>query len=161
MDQIQHGKVVGMNYILKNSNGQELDRSDPLEPFCYLHGFDNIVIGLENALSGLKVGDKKSVTVEAREGYGEIIEELIMTVDRANFPADTVLTIGMQFQAQLQNQLVPFTKKNIDGDKINVDGNHPLAGEKLFFEVEIHSLRDASGEEKEHGHPHGPGGHSH
>ena len=160
MENVQNGKVVGLSYSLKNDRGEELDRADAADPFFYLHGFGNIVVGLEKALEGLKIGDRKDVVVEADEGYGVVIEELRMQVDRASFPPNSVLAPGMQFQAQMNNALVPFTIASVDGDKINVDGNHPLAGERLHFAIEVLSMRDASDDEKEHGHAHGADGHA-
>lgn len=157
MSTIKEGVVVGMHYLLKNSKGEELDRADALNPFYYLHGFGNIVPGLEIALGGLKVGDLREVVVVPSEGYGDSIPELRMIVERSSFPPDAVLTPGLQFSAQINDQQVPFLITKVEGTQVSIDGNHPLAGEQLFFEVEITSLRSASAEEMEHGHPHIPG----
>ena len=155
-------KVVSMSYCLKNSQGEELDQSDKNKPLEYLHGCGNIVPGLENALDGLKVGDKKAVTVEPEDGYGEILTDLKMELDRKAFPSDQKIAPGMRFMAELSDgKKHPFNVVEIKDDKVHVDGNHPLAGQTLEFSVEIVKIRDAAPEELEHGHTHGEGGHHH
>lgn len=159
---ISDGKVVDLLYALKNDSGEVLDRADSEAPFTYLHGGQQIVPGLESALTGLKVGDKKNVTVEPADGYGELNPELRLTVGRSQFPGKMEVEPGMQFEAQTPDgHGVVFTVESIEGDKIKIDGNHPLAGQRLHFDVEVLSMRDATDEEKEHGHAHGPDGHHH
>ena len=159
---IKKNKVVSMSYCLKNTKGEELDRADTDKPLDYLHGGGNIVPGLENALEGLKIGDKKEVTVEPEDGYGEILTDLKMEVERKAFPADQKIVSGMQFMAELSDgKKHPFNVVEIKKDKVHVDGNHPLAGQTLQFFVEIIKIRDATPEELKHGHAHGEGGHHH
>jgi FKBP-type peptidyl-prolyl cis-trans isomerase SlyD len=159
---ISNGKVVNLLYSLTNDSGEVLDRADHEAPFTYLHGAQQIVPGLENALEGLKVGDKKNVKVEPADGYGELNPDLKMTVGRAQFPSKVEIEPGMQFEAQTPDgHGVVFTVEAIEGDKIKIDGNHPLAGQRLHFDVEVLSMRDATDEEKQHGHAHGPDGHHH
>src|ERR1044072_2375138 len=98
---ISNGKVVDLKYSLTNSKGEVLDQSDADSPFTYLHGAQQIVPGLENALEGLKVGDKKKVTVEPSEGYGESNPQLQLTVNRSPFPEGAELKEGMQFEANV------------------------------------------------------------
>jgi len=151
-----------MSYCLKNTKGEELDRADTDKPLDYLHGGGNIVPGLENALEGLKIGDKKEVTVEPEDGYGEILTDLKMEVERKAFPADQKIASGMQFMAELSDgKKHPFNVVEIKDDKVRVDGNHPLAGQTLQFSIEIMKIRDATPEELKHGHAHGEGGHHH
>ncbi|KMP11188.1 peptidylprolyl isomerase [Candidatus Nitromaritima sp. SCGC AAA799-A02] len=150
--------VVSLNYNLKDAEGRELDRSDADHPLRYLHGAGEIVPGLEKALDGLKVGDKKEVTVTAQEGYGEIFPDLKMQVKREMFPADQKIEVGMQFMAELANgRKHPFVVMELGEDSINIDGNHPLAGKTLHFSIEVLDIRDATSEELEHGHSHGEG----
>lgn len=159
---ISNGKVVDLLYSLKNDQGEVLDRADKDAPFQYLHGADQIVPGLENALEGLKVGDKKKVTVPPSEGYGDMNPDLKMSVSRAQFPGKVDLEAGMQFEANTPDgQGVVFTVEAIEGDQVKIDGNHPLAGQTLHFDVEVLSMREATEEELEHGHAHGPDGHGH
>lgn len=157
---IQKDSVVGISYILTNTAGAELDKADRSDPFFYLHGASNIVPGLEDELEGLKTGDKKKVSVSPELGYGELNPNLKIKVGRDAFPADAEIAAGMQFAADVgAGQPMPFTVERIEGDDIFLDGNHPLAGETLHFEVEIMSVRAATEEELDHGHAHGPGGH--
>lgn len=157
---IKSGKVVNLGYSLTNEKGEVLDRADSKSPFVYLHGAQQIVPGLENALEGLKVGDKKKVTVPPGEGYGEKNPELTLTVNKAQFPKGAELEVGMQFEASgAGGEGLVFTVADIQGDKVMIDGNHPLAGQTLHFDVEVLGVRDATEEEKHHGHAHGPDGH--
>lgn len=159
---IANGKVVNLIYSLKNDQGEVLDRADGDAPFTYLHGGQQIVPGLENALEGLKVGDKKKVKVAPAEGYGELNPELKLTVNKSQFPSKVDLEPGMQFEAHTPDgHGVVFTVEAIEGDQVKIDGNHPLAGQTLHFDVEVLSMRDATAEEQEHGHAHGEDGHHH
>ena len=158
---VKKDTVVSLSYSLTNAEGQQLDQSSADKPFNYLHGNNQIVPGLENALEGMAVGDKKEVTVPPNEGYGEFIPGLKMDVERSNFPQDMELQEGMQFSAEVAGGNRIFTITGFEGDKVNVDGNHPLAGQTLHFAVEVVEVRDATKEELEHGHVHGPGGHQH
>ncbi len=161
-DVIKVGKVVNLLYSLTNSKGEVLDRADSEAPFTYLHGAHQIVPGLENALSGLAVGDKKKVVVPPADGYGETNPDLKLTVSRSQFPKNVELEEGMQFETQTPDgHDVVFTVESIVDDKIKIDGNHPLAGQTLHFDVEVLSLRDATEEEQSHGHAHGQHGHDH
>ncbi|MEC7786462.1 MAG: peptidylprolyl isomerase [Nitrospinota bacterium] len=156
---IKKNSVVSMIYCLKNTSGVELDRADKDKPFAYLHGVGQMIPGLEKELEGLGVGDKRDVAVPPKEGYGELNPQLKMQVDRANFPKDADIQPGMQFEGQGDGGTrTVFTVKAVVGDKIDVDGNHPLAGETLHFSVEITEVREATQEELSHGHAHGEGG---
>ena len=145
---IKKNSVVSLSYCLKNSDGVELDRADKNKPFAYLHGVGQMVPGLEKELEGLTIGDKKDVTVSPVEGYGDLNPQLKIEVDRANFPKDADIQPGMQFEGKGDGgtQTV-FTVKAVVGDKIHVDGNHPLAGEALHFSVEITGVREATQDE--------------
>lgn len=159
---IKDGTVVSLSYRLTNATGEEIDRADANEPFHYLHGRGQIVVGLERALAGLKVGEKKKVTVAPQEGYGEIEPQLRTQARRQQFPQGAELTVGMQFAADTgKGQPIVFTITEITGDEIALDGNHPLAGETLNFDVEVLGVRDATKDELAHGHAHGEHGHDH
>ena len=160
--QIAQDKVVLFHYTLTNDAGEVLDSSDGGEPLAYLHGQGNIVAGLEKALGGRSVGEKLSVRVEPAEGYGVRDAALVKRVPRRSFGSAGNIKPGMQFQAQLERgQTRVVTVTAVKGDMVTVDGNHPLAGQSLNFAVEITEVRDATSEELEHGHVHGPGGHHH
>lgn len=159
--QIAANAVVSIHYTLTNAAGDKLDSSEGQEPLAYLHGASNIIPGLENALVGKAVGDKLSVTVEPEEGYGEVREELVQEVDRSNFEGIDAVEPGMQFMAQTPWGQQPVTVVKVEGDNVTLDGNHPLAGQTLSFDVEVVEVREATEEELSHGHVHGEGGHEH
>jgi len=158
---IGEDKVVSIHYTLTDSGGSVLDSSSGNEPLLYLHGAGNIIPGLESALEGKVSGDKLSVTVDPEQGYGTRDERLVQAVPRSAFKGVEQLAPGMQFQAQgpQGTRLVVITQ--VTADIVTVDANHPLAGQTLHFEVEVTEVRDATSEELEHGHVHGPGGHHH
>ncbi len=159
---IRENKVVDLAFTLKSEEGEILDQAEKDDPFVYLHGFDQVVPGLESALAGLKVGDQKKVEVSAAEGYGEIDPSLKVIANRSQFPKGVELEVGIQFETETPDgDEVVFTVCAIEGDQVHVDGNHPLAGQKLHFEVEVLNIRDATTDELEHGHAHGPDGHGH
>jgi len=155
--QITSGKVVAIDYTLTDDKKQTLDTSEGGEPLTYLHGNDQIIFGLEKALNGKKAGDSFSVRIEPEEGYGVRDDSKLMTVPRSKVQGVPNLKEGMQLQAG--KQVVTVTK--IAGDEITLDGNHPLAGEVLNFDVTVRDVRAATEEEIAHGHVHGPGGHHH
>jgi FKBP-type peptidyl-prolyl cis-trans isomerase SlyD len=159
-DTVADQKVVTIHYTLTNDAGETLDSSEGNDPMAYLHGAHNIVPGLESELVGKSVGDELQVVVAPADGYGERVPQML-EVERSSFPEDAELVAGMQFVAETEDGMVPLWVDHVDGDKVHVDPNHPLAGENLHFKVSILELRDASAEEIEHGHPHGPGGHDH
>lgn len=159
--QISQDKVVTIHYTLKNKEGEVLDSSIGNDPLAYLQGHGNIIPGLENELDGKKIGDKLDVTIEPKDGYGEFNEKAIQDVPMSAFQGIDKVEVGMQFQVRGEQgpQVVTVTK--VENETVTIDGNHPLAGETLFFNVEVTDVRDATSEELQHGHVHGPGGHHH
>jgi FKBP-type peptidyl-prolyl cis-trans isomerase SlyD len=159
---IAQDKVVLIHYTLTDAAGKVLDSSSGGEPLAYLHGQGNIIPGLEKALDGKQAGDKLNVRVEPAEGYGVRDDSLVQQVPRRAFGGAPNVQPGMQFHAQSnEGQTRVVTVTRIQGDMVTVDGNHPLAGEVLNFDVEVAEVREPTGEELEHGHVHGPGGHHH
>ncbi len=159
--QIENQKVVTLHYKLTDDSGTVIDQSDD-GSFAYLHGAANIIPGLENALAGKSAGDKFDVTIEPEQAYGERNEAMLQEVPREMFENSADIQVGSQFHAQGPNeQTIVVTVKEVTDDKVVVDGNHPLAGMSLNFDVEVIDVRDATSEEIEHGHVHGPGGHQH
>lgn len=144
-------KVVSIEYTLKDESGEILDSSTELGPLEYLHGNGNLIVGLEKALEGKKAGDEVSVTVEPAEAYGEYSDELLIKVPKTHFDADTEIEVGMQFEAGAPDGGRIVTVTEINGDEVTIDANHPLAGEKLFFEVKVISVRDATPDELANG----------
>jgi FKBP-type peptidyl-prolyl cis-trans isomerase SlyD len=159
---IKENSAVSFHYTLTDDDGQTLDSSAGKDPLAYLHGAGNIIPGLESALAGKSVGDSMVVAVTAAEGYGEVQKELIQEVPRDAFQGVDSIEVGMQFEAQTgQGGTVPVTVTAVTDEIVTVDGNHPLAGKNLNFDVSIEDVRDATEEELEHGHVHGVGGHEH
>lgn len=160
--EIADQRVVYMHYTLTNTKGEVLDSSQGNEPLAYLHGAGNIIPGLEKALIGKQTGDKLQVTVAPGEGYGEHDPNLIQQVPRRAFQGIKDIQPGMSFQAQGEGGApMRVVVTRVAGDMVTVDGNHPLAGETLNFDVEITEVRAATAEEMSHGHVHGAGGHHH
>jgi len=158
---ITKDKVVSMHYTVKNNEGALIDTSDGKEPLLYMQGHKNIIPGLENEMEGKTVGDKVEATIEPANAYGEVIEELIQDVPRTAFEGVDKLEVGMNFQAQSEQGPVNVVITNVSDETVTVDGNHPLAGQTLNFNVEVVEVRDATEEELSHGHAHGAGGHQH
>lgn len=153
--QIAQNSVVAFHYTLTNDAGEVLDSSEGREPLTYLHGAGNIIPGLEKELEGSAAGEKMVVKVTPEEGYGEVQDQLMQEVPMDAFQGVESVEPGMQFQAQTQGGPLMVTVKKVEGDTVVVDGNHPLAGQHLNFDVEIAHVREASSEEIEHGHVHG------
>ncbi|WP_286784605.1 MULTISPECIES: peptidylprolyl isomerase [Pseudomonas] len=159
---IAANKAVSIDYTLTNDAGEVIDSSAGGAPLAYLQGAGNIIVGLEKALEGKKIGDQVKVAIEPEDAYGEYSAELVTTLSRAMFEGVDELEVGMQFHASGPDggmQIV--TIRDLDGDDVTVDGNHPLAGQRLNFDVTVVDVRDASAEEIAHGHIHGEGGHHH
>jgi len=159
---ITANKIVTIDYTLKDDAGNVLDSSDGHEALAYMHGANNIIIGLEKALEGKVAGDTISVVVSPDEGYGIRDESRVTTVAKDMFAEAGEIEVGMQYHAASPDgEAIVVTVVEMDADNVTIDGNHPLAGENLNFEVKIIDVRDATAEEIEHGHAHGPDGHHH
>jgi FKBP-type peptidyl-prolyl cis-trans isomerase SlyD len=159
---IANGCVVAMEYTLKTEDGSLIDTSEGDEPMWYLHGSGQIVPGLEAALTGRAVGDKVEAVVKPEEGYGPRQDDRVLTVPRNRLPESPEPEVGMQLEAQgRRGEQVVLWVTEINGEEVTLDGNHPLAGQTLHFEVEVKQVREATADEKRHGHAHGPDGHHH
>lgn len=154
-------KVVHLHYTLTNEEGDVLDSSRGDEPLAYIHGMGNIISGLEEALTGRRVGDRFQVSVPPEEAYGVRDDELVQIVPKSSFEGVKEVLPGMQFRAESADGLQLVTVLDVAGDSVTLDGNHPMAGMTLNFDVEVTEIRDATQAELEHGHVHGPGGHRH
>jgi FKBP-type peptidyl-prolyl cis-trans isomerase SlyD len=159
--QVARDAVVLIHYTLTNGAGEVLDSSAGGEPLAYLHGGGNIVSGLEEALEGKAAGDKLVVSLPAEKAYGAHDASLVQQVPRRAFSGIKELKLGMRFTAQTEAGPRAVVVTRVVGDMVTVDGNHPLAGQALNFDVAIESVRAATAEELAHGHVHGAGGHHH
>ncbi|MDX8406024.1 MAG: peptidylprolyl isomerase, partial [Mariprofundus sp.] len=154
---VSNHKVVSIEYTLTNDAGEVLDVSEAGDPLVYLHGEENIIPGLENALEGKAVGDTLKVSLDAADAYGEYDPELIDTVSAAMFDGIDNVEVGMEFQTDApEEEEVEFVRVTaIDGDDVTIDGNHAFAGMRLHFDATVADIREATKEELEHGHVHG------
>lgn len=152
--------VVSIHYQLTDKDGDVLDTSENQDPLHYLHGSSNIIPGLEKQLVGKKAGDELRVVVQPEDGYGLHQENLVQEVPRAAFSGIDEIQPGMRFQADSDRGPMHVIVTEVTEQTVTVDGNHPLAGQVLTFDVRIESVREATAEEIAHGHPH-QGGHCH
>jgi FKBP-type peptidyl-prolyl cis-trans isomerase SlyD len=158
--QIAKNTVVTLSYTMSDSDGNELEKSE--EPLTYLHGgYENIFPEIESALMGKVAGDSIDLTLEPADAFGEYDPNLVRMEPQDAFPSE--VEIGMRFEGQAEEsgEMVLYTVTDVADGKVVVDGNHPLAGERIRFAGTIEGVRAASKEEVEHGHVHGAGGHHH
>lgn len=148
---ITKDSVVSIEYTLTDANNEVLDSSQGAGPLEYLHGNQNLIPGLEKELEGKKAGDVVKAVVPPADAYGDYQEELVVEVERAQFPEDVEITEGMQFEAGGPGGSRIVTVTGVNGDKVTIDANHPLAGETLHFDVKIVAVREATEDEKANG----------
>ena len=153
---IAQNKVVAIHYTVKTEDGQTLDQSKEGNPLSFIHGRGMLIPGLENALEGKATGDSFTAEVKPEEAYGERHDGLIQTVPRNLFGENEVQP-GMQFRASTDQGEQSVVIVDVKDDEVTVDGNHPLAGVNLNFDVEVVEVRDATEQELEHGHVHADG----
>ncbi|MBK1726239.1 FKBP-type peptidyl-prolyl cis-trans isomerase [Halorhodospira neutriphila] len=152
--QVANQKVVTLDYTLTESQGRVIDQSQGGQ-FAYLHGNENIIPGLERALDGKEAGEQVNVTLEPGDAYGDRDERLIQNVPKDMFPEEAEVAVGNQFQAQgPDGSPILLTVTDVQESEVEVDANHPLAGETLNFDVKVVDVRDATDEELAHGHVH-------
>lgn len=157
---ITNDTVVEINYTLRDQDGKILDQTKG-EPLAYLHGHHNLIPGFESQMTGMKPGEKKNFEVEPKDGYGESRPDLKFGMKKADFGGHPIKEGAMVGLQGPNGETIRARILSIQGEEVMLDANHPLAGQKLFFEVEVVKLRPGSKEEIEHGHVHGPGGHHH
>ena len=155
--QITDKTAVSIHYILTNNANEQLDSSRGDEPMKYLHGSGQIISGLENALTGKVAGDKFKVTVAPDEAYGEKKQDMLQVVPMSIFEGAGKVEVGMQFHADASHGVNIVTVNKIEGDQVTIDGNHPLSGESLTFDVEVINVRRATEDELNQNHIHGAG----
>ncbi|MBQ4831937.1 peptidylprolyl isomerase [Pseudoalteromonas sp. MMG010] len=152
--------VVKMHYSVMDNNDNTIDNSFDGEPLIFIVGTGYLIPGLEDALQGKAAGDTLSVTVEPENGYGERHENLMQAVPKSMFD-DMEIEVGMQFRASTDDGDQSVMIIDIQDEEVIVDGNHPLSGITLNFDVEILEVREATAQELAHGHVHGEGGCGH
>ena len=154
-------KVIGLHYTLKNDAGEVLESSEGGHPMLYLAGSGQVLLTLDKEIQGLAAGETKSVSLAAKDAYGQINPALQTNIKIDQFPAGTDVKLGLKFRASNEPGTPTYRVTKISGADVSIDANHPLAGENLHFDVEITEKRDATDDEIAHGHAHGEGGHHH
>ena len=148
---VDKGRIVSFSYTLTNKKEETLDFTPASAPYSYIHGYNNLIPGLEKALEGKSEGANFKTTIPAALAYGERDEALLLSIPLARLKdVGAKLEVGMQFEAETPdgNQLLTITE--ITGENVLVDANHPLAGEDLTFDIAVISVREASAEELAH-----------
>ena len=158
MLKIEENKVVTFEYTLKNDNGDILDSSSDHAPLVYIHGSGNIIPGLESELEGKQIGDKFHATIAPEDAYGIRYDELVQKIEREKLAHLDTIEVGMQLQAYDEEGMQILTVKEVSDTDVTLDGNHPLAGERLHFDVEVTGIREATEEEAMFGLNQGHGG---
>ncbi len=157
--QVADNTAVSIHYTLTNDEGEVLDSSIGDDALVFLQGSGNIISGLEKAMVGKVAGDKFNVRIAAEEAYGELMDDMIQVISRDMFEGVDDIEVGMQFHADVSFGTGVVTVVSIDEENVTIDGNHPLAGVALTFDVEVIDVRVATEEEATHGHIHGAGCH--
>jgi FKBP-type peptidyl-prolyl cis-trans isomerase SlyD len=154
VSRIEAGTVVTLAYELKDCDGQVID--EPGAEMAYLHGYGGIFPKVEEALQGKRVGHEVSLTLDPDDAFGEYDAELLRVEGRERFPE--TLEVGMQFEGipgDREEDARIYTVTDITPENVVVDGNHPLAGERLWFKCKVKGVRKATADEIAHGHVHG------
>jgi len=157
---VEDKKVVQFNYVLKDEQQTVLESTEG-EPVAYLHGYHNMMAGLEKALNGKEVGEKFTVTLPPEEAYGERVEGSVQRIPVKHLQGAKRWKPGMIAEVETEQGRRQVTVVKVGKFMVTVDSNHPFAGRTLSFDLEVVDVRDATDEEVAHGHAHGVGGHQH
>jgi FKBP-type peptidyl-prolyl cis-trans isomerase SlyD len=152
-------RVISFHYTLRNTKGEVLDSSNPGEPLPFLEGAGQILPALEARVVGMKIGEKTIVHLTANDGYGDFDETMMIDVPKEELAHIPQLDVGSHLRLEVGEEIRVVRVTQIGENTIKLDGNHPLAGVDLVFEIELATMRTASEEELQHGHAHGPGVH--
>ena len=159
--EISDNVVASVHYTGTLQDESIFDSSEGRDPLTFLVGHQQMIPGFEQEMQGAKVGERRTFTLTPDRAYGEKDDAGIVQLPRSQFPPDAELEVGMVLVAQVEEGPLPFRILTISEENVTVDFNHELAGHDLTFSVEVVELRDATEEELEHGHVHGPDGHHH
>ena len=157
---IANNTVVTLHFTVCTTDGTQIDTSRDGDPMVVLQGSHYLIKGLEDALEGKKAGDKFAMDIAPELAYGDRHDELVQLVPKSMFEGMEV-EVGMTFRATTDEGEQSVMIIDETDDEVVVDGNHPLAGVTLNFDVEVLDVRAATEEELTHGHAHGPGGCGH
>ena len=156
---VQKNTIVTIKYTLTDESGNMIESSEDQEPFTYLHGTGNVIPGLEASLEGKSAGEAIRVSIPPEDAYGEWDEAKVLEIPKEQFSGVDEIKAGMQFSVHSSAGEQIVTVSKVEGEKVMVDANHPLAGKTLNFDVNVVDVRNATQEEIQHGHAHGAHGH--
>ena len=146
MAQANEGDEVQVHYTGKLEDGTIFDSSEDGEPLSFTIGENRVIPGFEEAVTGMEPGDSRTTEVEPEQAYGEHREDMVMEMDRDQIPGEVDPEVGQQLQLRLENgQTVPVLITALGEDTVTIDANHPLAGRKLIFEIEVVDVAEGSG----------------
>lgn len=166
---IEKNKVVTLHYKLQeeDAEGRLIEETHGKDPLVFLYGVGQMIPEFERQLAGKEVGDTLGFGIKSGEAYGEYDPEALVTIPKGSFVIDGQLATDLLQPGKIipmrdgdGNQLLGAIKE-IRGEEVLMDFNHPMAGVDLYFTVNIEEIREATASEVEHGHVHGPGGHHH
>jgi FKBP-type peptidyl-prolyl cis-trans isomerase SlyD len=158
---IEKNSVVSFHYRLSNSKGEEIENSRNADPMTYLHGHKGIIAGLELEMAGREAGESFSATIAPEMAYGSRRDDAIQRIQMKAVTTRGKLKPGMIISVNTEKGPRQVQVIKAGRTVVDVDNNHPLAGETVTFEVEVAEVRESTPEERTHGHAHGPGGHNH
>ena len=145
MTQVKTGDTVHIHYTGTLNDGTTFDSSEGSEPLTFEVGSGQIIPGLDSAIPGMTVGDKKTVNVACDDAYGQMNPAMRQDVPRADIPAEIPLEVGSRLQMQTQDgQVIPVTVAAVEEESVTLDANHPLAGEDLTFNIELVKIGEAA-----------------
>jgi FKBP-type peptidyl-prolyl cis-trans isomerase SlyD len=159
--EISRNKVVSFHYQLSNSDGTVLEDNFNDTPSLYMHGAENIISGLEKAMAGRTVGDEFEVTLPPQDAYGHIEPNKTERIPAKYLKHEGKMKVGQAVRFNTDKGMRNATVIKVGKFSVDVDLNHPLAGQTLSFKILIKDIRDATDEEIRHRHAHGEGGHQH
>lgn len=155
---VEQDRAVYIEFTLRDIHGNVLDTTEGRGPLGYIHGRGNLIAGLEAFLEGRERGFSGSVEVAPEQAYGPRHPEAVIEVPRSRVGGDAPVQVGERLQAQGPHGSMEFTVVAVDEDTLTLDGNHPLAGQTLHFDIEVVDVQEAHEDEIKHGRLH-PGGH--
>jgi FKBP-type peptidyl-prolyl cis-trans isomerase SlyD len=153
---VAKGSVVAIDYTIRDVDGRVVDTTIGRKPFVYLHGYEQIVRGVEKALTGRTAGTALEISITPPDAYGNRDPAAVMVLPRKAFPIEDPPEVGSLYRAlRPDGKPVMFTVLEVTSEQVIVDANHPLAGQTLLVSVEVLSVRSATAEEQAHEHVHG------
>lgn len=158
---ISKNKVVSFHYELRDSQGTVLEDNFNDTPSLYMHGADNIISGLETTMNDHQIGDEFEVTLAPEDAYGHVEPNKQERIPAKYLKHEGKMKPGQAISFNTDKGMRQATVVKVGKFSVDVDLNHPLAGQTLSFKVLIKDIRDATDEEIRHRHAHGEGGHQH